>query len=124
MVFAECKKELLISYCADQSHSSGSNRARKETGVNHVGSAERHEGGREDKSSSPLPPSALEPNVNLSRDELLKLLSVFEGELQARDEVIAILKTECSQNSESRWVVWHKRFVCRVLSLSSRDESC
>uniref|UniRef100_F7AR21 Cortactin-binding protein-2 N-terminal domain-containing protein n=2 Tax=Ciona intestinalis TaxID=7719 RepID=F7AR21_CIOIN len=44
-----------------------------------------------------------EPNINLSRDELLKLLSVFEGELQARDEVISILKTECSQNPETRY---------------------
>uniref|UniRef100_H2YF32 Cortactin-binding protein-2 N-terminal domain-containing protein n=1 Tax=Ciona savignyi TaxID=51511 RepID=H2YF32_CIOSA len=42
-------------------------------------------------------------NINLSRDELLKLLSVFEGELQARDEVISILKTECSQNTETRY---------------------
>ncbi|XP_076824478.1 uncharacterized protein LOC143470310 isoform X2 [Clavelina lepadiformis] len=47
----------------------------------------------------------IEPNINLSRDELLKLLSVFEGELQARDEVIAILKSECSHNTETRYTL-------------------
>ena len=39
--------------------------------------------------------------INLDRDELLKLLSVFEGEMQARDEVIEILKSE-KNNTEAR----------------------
>uniref|UniRef100_H2YF33 Cortactin-binding protein-2 N-terminal domain-containing protein n=1 Tax=Ciona savignyi TaxID=51511 RepID=H2YF33_CIOSA len=57
-------------------------------------------GNHDDKSNGKV---SSEPNINLSRDELLKLLSVFEGELQARDEVISILKTECSQNTETRY---------------------
>nr|XP_039272929.1 filamin-A-interacting protein 1-like isoform X1 [Styela clava] len=50
--------------------------------------------------NSNMPPSTSvpEPNINLSREELLKLLSVFEGELQARDEVIEILKSERPNN--------------------------
>ena len=45
------------------------------------------------------------PNINLSRGELLKLLSVFEGELQARDEVIAILKSEVSSGRDTRYTI-------------------
>lgn len=52
-----------------------------------------------------------QPNINLSREELLKLLSVFEGELQARDEVIAILKTERPNNPDIQ-----SRYVDRQLS--------
>jgi len=54
--------------------------------------------------------------INLDRGELLKLLSVFEGELQARDEVIAILKSECSNNVESRYGL-----ACQPLKALQRD---
>merc|ERR1712130_389409 len=38
----------------------------------------------------------------LSHDELLRLLSVFEGELQARDQAIAILKQQVRQANTAR----------------------
>jgi len=42
-----------------------------------------------------------ESNIEMSKVELLKLLSIFEGELQARDEVIDMLtKQPDSQNSK------------------------
>ncbi|XP_061142370.1 filamin A-interacting protein 1-like [Syngnathus typhle] len=45
---------------------------------------------------------------DLSRDDMLFLLSVLEGELQARDEVIAVLKT---QNTDSALLKAHYGFI-------------
>ena len=46
-----------------------------------------------------------EANIEMSNLELLKLLSVFEGELEARDEVIAILTQDNPQKMAARYVV-------------------
>lgn len=36
--------------------------------------------------------------IKFSKMELLRMLSSYEGELQARDEVIAILRNDYAQN--------------------------
>ncbi|KAJ3591635.1 hypothetical protein NHX12_006767, partial [Muraenolepis orangiensis] len=68
---------------------------RNHTGRDHGDSGQRERSGKDGKEMHKGPKLGRE----LRREDLLFLLSVLEGELQARDEVIAVLKAEMTDSA-------------------------